>query len=115
LILNLTRAVLCFILERVVIVAFEEPPLQKLEKDKSLDGGYSPGVGKAFRKRMQLIRDAPDERDFFAMRSLNFERLKGNRSDQYSMRLNDQWRLILSFRGSVPNKTVVVIGIEDYH
>lgn len=96
-------------------VAFEEPPLQKLEKDKSFDGGYSPGVGRAFRKRMQLIRDAPDERDFFAMRSLNFERVKGNRSDRYSMRLNDQWRLILSLRGTAPDKTVVVISIEDYH
>ena len=92
-------------------VAFEDPQLQKLEKDKSLDGGHSPGIGKAFRKRMQLIRDAPDERDFYALRSLNFEKLKGNRSDQYSMRLNDQWRLTMSFQGKAPNKTVVVAGI----
>jgi proteic killer suppression protein len=98
-----------------VDVAFEDPQLQKLEDEKTRDGGYSPGVGKAFRKRMRLIRDAPDERDFYAFRSLNFERLKGKRSDQYSMRLNDQWRLILSFQGKAPNKTVVVISIEDYH
>lgn len=96
-------------------VAFEDPQLQKLERDKALDGGYSPGVGKTFRKRMQLIRDAPDERDFYQLRSLNFEKLKGGRSDQYSMRLNDQWRLVLGFRGKAPNKTVIVIGIEDYH
>jgi proteic killer suppression protein len=98
-----------------VDVAFESPQLQKLERDKTLDGGYSPGVGKAFRKRMQLIRDAPDERDFYQLRSVNFERLKGNRSDQYSMRLNDQWRLVLGFKGKAPTKTVIVIGIEDYH
>jgi proteic killer suppression protein len=98
-----------------VLVAFEDPQLQKLEKDKSLDGGYSPGVGKAFRKRIQFIRDSPDEREFHAMRSLNFEKLKGNRSEQYSMRLNDQWRLILGFQGKAPSKTVVVMSIEDYH
>jgi proteic killer suppression protein len=98
-----------------VDVAFEDPQLQKLEKDKSLDGGYSPGVAKAFRKRIWLIRNAPDEREFHAMRSLNFEKLKGNRSDQYSMRLNDQWRLTMSFDGKAPHKTVVVLGIEDYH
>src|SRR5687767_11499558 len=100
---------------RVVDVAFEDSQLEKLEKDTSLDGGHSPGIGKTFRKRMWLIRNAPDERDFYALRSLNFEKLKGNRSDQYSMRLNDQWRLILGFRGEAPNKTVIVIGIEDYH
>ena len=96
-------------------VAFESPQLQRLERDKTVDGGYSPGVGKAFRKRMQLIRDAPDERDFSQLRSVRFERLKGNRSDQYSMRLNDQWRLVLGFKGKAPTKTVVVISIEDYH
>ena len=96
-------------------VAFADSQLERLEKDSSLDGGYSPGIGKAFRKRMQLIRSAPDERDFSKLRSLNFERLQGNRSEQYSMRLNDKWRLILGFRGKAPNKTVVVISIEDYH
>ena len=96
-------------------VAFEDPQLERLERDKASDSRYPPGIGKIFRKRMQLIRDAPDERDFYALRSLNFEKLKGNRSDQYSMRLNDQWRLTMSFQGKAPNKTVVVAGIEDYH
>jgi len=31
------------------------------------------------------------------------------------MRLNDQFRLILEFEGSGAGKTVVVVGIEDYH
>jgi len=98
-----------------VDVAFENDELDKLETDPKFDAGYSPAIVKAFRKRMQTIRSATDERDFFAMRSLNFEKLKGNRSGQYSMRLNDQWRLILSFSGKAQNKAVIVIGIEDYH
>jgi proteic killer suppression protein len=64
---------------------------------------------------MQFIRNAPDERDFFAMRSLRFERLKGGRSHQYSMRLNDQWRLILKLEGSGKDKVVAIVAIEDYH
>jgi proteic killer suppression protein len=96
-------------------VAFEDNDLDRLERDATFDAGYSSAIVKALRKRLQFMRGAIDERDFFSMRSLNFEKLRGDRSHQYSMRLNDQWRLILSFRGEAPNKTVVVISIEDYH
>lgn len=64
---------------------------------------------------MQAIRAAEDERTFYAMKSLHFEKLKGNRSHQHSMRLNDQWRLILEFECTNDGKVVLVIGIEDYH
>lgn len=64
---------------------------------------------------MQAIRAAEDERAFYAMKSLHFEKLKGDRSHQHSMRLNDQWRLILEFERGNDGKVVLVIGIEDYH
>jgi toxin HigB-1 len=79
--------------------SFKDSDLDKLETDADFDAGYSEAIVKAFRKRMQQIRSAPDERDFYAQKSLHFEKLKGNRSHQYSMRLNDQWRLILEFHG----------------
>ena len=96
-------------------VRFGDDDLDRLETDPGFTGGHAPGVVKAFRKRMQFIRDAPDERDFYSMGSVRFEKLKGERDHQYSMRLNDQWRLILEFEGKHPNKVVVVVGIEDYH
>jgi len=95
-------------------LVFRNDDLDRLETDASFDGGYQPGVVKAFRKRMQQIRAALDERDF-KQKSLRFEKLKGNRAHQYSMRLNDQWRLILEFEGRGRDKIVVVVGIEDYH
>ncbi len=96
-------------------VRFADADLDRLETDPSWEGKRSPGDVKAFRKRIQLIRAAADERDFYAMKGLRFEKLKGERQGQYSMRLNDQWRLILEFEGEGPAKTVVVCGIEDYH
>ena len=96
-------------------VAFSDAQLDRLETDPGFAAGHPPGVVKAFRKRMQLIRGAQDERAFHAMRSLNFEKLKGARSHQHSMRLNDQWRLILELRGSGAGKLVQVVCIEDYH
>ena len=64
---------------------------------------------------MQVIRAAPDERTFYALKSLRFEKLKGPRAHQRSMRLNDQWRLILEIQPSTPGNIVVLIKIEDYH
>ena len=96
-------------------IAFEDIVLEQLEADAKFDAGHPPAIVKAFRKRMQFIRSAIDERDFRLMRSLNFERLKGERSHQYSMRLNDQWRLIVELHGEAPKKTVVVVSMEDYH
>jgi toxin HigB-1 len=96
-------------------VRFKDESLGKLERDAKYNAGYNEAVVKAFRKRMQMIRSATDERDFYALRSLNFEKLKGERKHQYSMRLNDQWRLILELEGEGPNKELLIIGIEDYH
>ncbi len=94
---------------------FRNDNLDRLETDATFDAGFPSGIVKAFRKRMQQIRSAIDERDFYGLRSLHFEKLKGSRQHQYSMKLNDQWRLILEFEGSGRDKKVVVIQIEDYH
>lgn len=96
-------------------VEFDCKTCARLETDADFNGGHSRPIVKAFRKRMQLIRSAADERDLYAMKSLHFEKLQGDRSHQRSLRLNDQWRLIVELRKS-DHKTVVVIkGIEDYH
>ncbi len=96
-------------------VEFADKKLEKIEIAKSSIEGFSLDVIKAFQKRMQFIRAADDERDFYAMKSLHFEKLKGNRVGEFSMRLNDQWRLILKIKANKPKNKVLVCGIEDYH
>jgi proteic killer suppression protein len=96
-------------------VEFKDASLDRLETDAAFSGGHSDSVVKAFRKRMQQIRAAPDERTFYALKSLHFEKLKGDREGQHSMKLNDQWRLILELAGTAPTKTARILGIVDYH
>lgn len=96
-------------------VQFSDERYARLESDAGFTDERPAAVVKAFRKRMNFIRQAVDERDIRAMRSLHFEKLQGTRSHQHSIRLNDQWRLILQFEGDAPNKTVVIVSIEDYH
>ncbi len=96
-------------------VSFKDGSLEKLEQDASYNPGYSAAIVKAFRKRMWAIRNAADERDLREMKSSRLEKLKGDRKGQYSMRLNDQWRLLLEIEGKGTNKRIVVVAIEDYH
>ena len=96
-------------------VKFEDASLQRLERDPSYTAGFDAAIVKAFRKRMQMIRAAIDERTFHAMKSLHYEKLKGDREGQRSMRLNDQWRLILRIDTDDTGKLVAIISITDYH
>ncbi len=64
---------------------------------------------------MQHIRAAADERDFYAMKSLHYEKLAAPRDHQHSMRLNDQYRLIIEVAEESETKHIIVVGIEDYH
>ena len=88
--------------------------LERLETGAHDGGQYDAALVKAFRKRMQFLRAAPDERALYAMKSLHYEKLKGNRSHERSLRLNDQWRLIVQIEAAA-ERIVVVMAIEDYH
>lgn len=96
-------------------VRIDDDDLRRLEIDPTFTAGLDQALVTAFRRRMQAIRTAHDERDFYRMRSWHFEKLLGNRQHQHSVRLNDQFRLIFEFEGTDPQKTVAVKGIEDYH
>jgi proteic killer suppression protein len=96
-------------------VTFKDQSLDRLETDATYSAGFSDAIVKAYRKAMQHIRAATDERTLYTRRSFHFEKLAGNRKGQHSMRLNDQWRLIVEIRGEAPKKTIHVIEIVDYH
>lgn len=96
-------------------VCFVDQNLSRLETEPAFSNGFDQAIVRVFRKRMHMIRAALDERDFYAMKSLRFKKLSGEREGQHSMRLNEQWRLILKLEKSESGKIVVVISITDYH
>lgn len=76
--------------------------------------GWDPTVIKSYRKKVRLITAAVDERDLYEMRGLRMERLKGDRQGQTSMRLNDQVRLILTFK-TEGGRVAVLLEVVDYY
>jgi len=97
-----------------VKVRFADPDLDRLETDTAFTAKLPRSVVKGYRKTMGWIWSATDERDFYELKGLHFEKLEG-RPGQHSMRLNEQFRLIVEFEGAGTDHTIVVVAIEDYH
>ncbi len=89
--------------------------LRRIEDDPEYDGGYGENIVTAFRALMQFIRSVHDENDLRHFKSLHFEKLKGKRKHEYSMRVNKQFRLIFQIEKAGEHNQLVITGIEDYH
>ena len=96
-------------------VEYHDEVLRRLAQDPDYaPKGWDRDVIKSYRKKIQLIIAAKDERDLYAMRGLRLEQLKGDRDGQSSIRLNDQFRLILIFVTD-GDRVAVILEIIDYH
>ncbi|MGB3291469.1 MAG: type II toxin-antitoxin system RelE/ParE family toxin [Phormidesmis sp.] len=73
-----------------------------------------PNVIDDFFDVMSTLDAAKDERDLYALKGLHFEKLKGRKGER-SIRLNQQWRLILSIEEDEEGAYLQIIDIEDYH
>jgi len=96
-------------------IRYEDAKLERLANDPTFSNGLSDALVKAYRKRIQQINDAQDERDFYKWPSLHYEKLKGDRQGQRSMRLNKQWRLILRVEQDEDGLYTAIVEIVDYH
>ena len=95
-------------------VRFDDASLDALETDPRVRPKFPTGVIKAYRRRLWQIRAAHDERDFYANRGFHFEKYQ-ERDGHFSLRLNDQYRLLIRFEQHSDEKTVVIVTILDYH
>jgi proteic killer suppression protein len=95
---------------------FKKKKLEALYTEEK-DAHKYPDVVDDFFEVMAIIDAAVDERDLYAQKGLRFEKLKGKRGKQgqRSLRLNDQWRLILTVDEDEQGNYLTIIDIEDYH
>ena len=70
---------------------------------------------RGFQGLIHLLRAAPGLNDLYAIRSLHFEKLRGDRLGERSLRLNDQYRLVVRIEDPGDGPEVVVLEIVDYH
>jgi toxin HigB-1 len=97
--------------------AFASKKLQALYTGGTGTERYPAEVVDAFFRRIAAIAAARDENDLRALKSLHFEKLKGERGNrgERSLRLNRQFRLIVAIESDEQGKLLRVLDIEDYH
>ena len=80
-------------------VEYVDDQLRRLAEDRSFRPTlWEADLIRAYRKRIQSLHAAKNDRDLRALRGLRLERAPENREDAFTMRLNDDFRLILTFK-----------------
>lgn len=105
-----------FILGASLRFEFKKKKLELLYTEEKNAHKY-PGMVDDFFEVMAIIDAAVDERDLYAQKGLRFEKLQGKRGKegQRSLRLNSQWRLIVSIDEDEEGHYLIIVDIEDYH
>ena len=95
---------------------FKKKKLEALYTEEK-DAHKYPNVVDDFFEVMSIIDAAVNEGDLYAQKGLRFEKLQGKRGKegQRSLRLNKQWRLILTVDKDEDGNYLNIIDIEDYH
>ena len=66
---------------------------------------------RAARKKLAMLHAAKELRDLLSPPGNRLEKLKGDRKDQYSVRINNQWRIVFRFASGNAED----VRVEDYH
>jgi proteic killer suppression protein len=74
--------------------------------------GFS-GFERSARLKLDRLEAAVTLADLSALPGNRFEALKGDRKGQFSIRINDQWRICFEWAGAAPGPSNV--EIVDYH
>ena len=68
-------------------------------------------IQRTARRKLIYLDDAEDLQDLLAPTGNRLEKLKGDRTGQYSLRINDQWRICFKWSGNKAKDVEIV----DYH
>jgi toxin HigB-1 len=99
-----------------VRIEYSDETLRRMAEDPDFaPRQWSREVIRAYRKKIQLLGAAKDERDLRQLHGLRLKDLSGKRAGTSSIRLNNQYRLVLRFRTDPEGRVVIVLELVDYH
>jgi toxin HigB-1 len=92
-------------------IEFRDASLALVETDHAAQTKLPISVINSLRKKLGIMRAAPDERTLRNWKSLHYEKMDG---DERSIRLNDQYRLIFTLDTECKPNKVTVLRIWDH-
>jgi proteic killer suppression protein len=96
-------------------IVFADQKLALIETEEAGETKLPVPVIKSARRKLTVLRAAPDDRSLRNWKSLHYEKLKGDRAGQRSIRVNDQYRIVFTLDENAKPPIVTIIAIEDYH
>jgi proteic killer suppression protein len=94
-----------------VIVSYRDQRTSDFAEGKRVKAFF--GIRRPAVLKLDRLEAAVGLRDLAALPGNRFEALKGDRKGQYSIRINDQWRICFEWPQNSPGPTDV--EIVDYH
>ena len=93
-----------------MIISFKSKETEKIFK-REYSKKLPQNIQKLAYRKLILIDGSTDVEDLKTPPGNKLEKLKGNRKEQFSIRINDQWRICFSFE----NSNAKNVEIVDYH
>lgn len=96
-------------------VKYKDQKLALIEGERAADTKLPTAVINSYRRKLVILKAAPDERTLRNWKSLHYEQMKGDLKGYRSIRLNDQFRLVFELDTTTTPPTLLVESIKDYH
>jgi len=93
-----------------VIVGFADAETERFFRDGVCPARWR-AISKVVARKLDMLDAAPDLRTLSALPGNQLEPLKGDRKGQYSIRINDRWRICFLWRDG----HACEVEIVDYH
>jgi proteic killer suppression protein len=93
-----------------MIISFGNKDTKKIWEGERIKG-LSTELQETSRRKLRILNNSQDINDLMIPPSNRLEKLKGNLKEFYSIRINNQWRIIFKWN----NGNATEVEIIDYH
>ena len=93
-----------------MLISFGNKETKKIWEGERVKG-FSNEIQEMARRKLRMLNNSQDINDLMIPPSNKLEKLKGKLKDYYSIRINNQWRIIFIWN----NGNAQEVEIIDYH
>jgi proteic killer suppression protein len=93
-----------------MIISFGDKDTHKIWEGERVKG-FSIEIQEISRRKLRMLNSSQDINDLMVPPSNRLEKLKGKLKEFYSIRVNNQWRIIFKWK----NGNAELVEIIDYH
>jgi len=93
-----------------MIISFSDKQTKKVWDGERVKG-LSIEIQELARRKLRMLNNSNDLNDLMIPPSNRLEKLKGHLKEFYSIRINNQWRIIFKWK----NSNAELVEIIDYH